>query len=180
MHKILLAVLFILTLNAGDDMKHFYDFRVKDIHGESVSLSKYRDKVLLVVNVASKCGFTPQYEGLEKLYERYKAQGFEILAFPCNQFRNQEPGTSKEIQNFCKVNYGVTFPLFAKIKVNGDHAAPLYVYLKKEAPGFLGTQSIKWNFTKFLIDKKGNVLKRYGSSTEPADIAEDIEKLLKK
>ncbi len=180
MYKMLLTVLLIFTLNAGDDMKHFYDFKVKDIHGVIVSLSKYKNKVLLVVNVASKCGFTPQYEGLEKLYKSYKAEGFEILAFPCNQFKNQEPGTSKEIQNFCRVNYGVTFPLFAKIDVNGAHAAPLYVYLKKEAPGFLGTQSIKWNFTKFLIDKEGNVVKRYGSSTKPAEISEDIEKLLRK
>jgi glutathione peroxidase len=160
-------------------MKHFYDFSVKAIDGSTISMSAYKNKVVLVVNVASKCGFTPQYEGLEKLYKKYHSQGFEILGFPCNQFRNQEPGTAKEIQNFCSVNYGVTFPLFSKINVNGDKADPLYVYLKKQAPGFLGTEAIKWNFTKFLIDKKGNVVKRYGSSTKPAEIAANIEKLLK-
>jgi len=160
-------------------MKTFYDFNVKNIAGKTISLSDYKNKVVLVVNVASKCGYTPQYEGLEKLYKTYKTQGFEILGFPCNQFRNQEPGTAKEIQNFCKVNFGVTFPLFAKIDVNGDNADPLYVYLKKQAPGFLGTEGIKWNFTKFLIDRNGNIITRYGSSTKPAEIAKDIEKLLK-
>jgi len=160
-------------------MKHFYDFSAETIDGFTISMSAYRNKVLLVVNVASKCGYTPQYKGLEKLYKTYKTQGFEILGFPCNQFKNQEPGTAKEIQNFCSVNYGVTFPLFTKIDVNGEKAHPLYVYLKKKAPGFLGTESIKWNFTKFLIDRKGNVVKRYGSSTKPAEIADDIEKLLK-
>ena len=160
-------------------MKHFYDFTAQDIKGKEVSMSTYKNKVVLVVNVASKCGYTPQYEGLEKLYKKYKSHGFEILAFPCNQFKGQEPGTAAEIQNFCKVNYGVTFPLFSKIDVNGDNADPLYVYLKKQAPGFLGTKGIKWNFTKFLIDRKGNVITRYGSSTKPANIAKDIEKLLK-
>ena len=179
MYKILIATLLTLTLNAGDTMKHFYDFNAKNIRGEEVSMSVYKNKVILVVNVASKCGYTPQYEGLEKLYKSYKAQGFEVLGFPCNQFRNQEPGTEKEIQNFCKVNFGVTFPLFSKIDVNGDNADPLYVYLKKQAPGLLGTESIKWNFTKFLIDRDGKVITRYGSSTKPADIAKDIEKLLK-
>ena len=158
-------------------MQHFYDFTAKDIKGKKVSMSAYKNKVVLIVNVASKCGFTPQYEGLETLYKKYHTQGFEILAFPCNQFRNQEPGTPEEIQNFCKVNYGVTFPLFEKIDVNGEHTHPLYIYLKKEAPGFLGSESIKWNFTKFLIDKNGKVIKRYGSSTKPAEIASDIEKL---
>jgi len=179
MYKLFTIILLTITLNAGDNMKTFYDFTVQNISGKSISLSKYKNKVVLVVNVASKCGYTPQYEGLEKLYKKYKAHGFEVLGFPCNQFRNQEPGSAKEIQNFCKVNYGVTFPLFAKIDVNGANADPLYVYLKKEAPGFMGTESIKWNFTKFLIDKKGNVVKRYGSSTKPKEIASDIEKLLK-
>jgi len=179
MYKLLLGILLILTLQAGDKMKQFYDFSAKQIDGKEISMGHYKNNVVLVVNVASKCGFTPQYEGLEKLYKKYHSQGFEILGFPCNQFRNQEPGTAKEIQNFCKVNYGVTFPLFAKIDVNGEHAHPLYVYLKKQAPGFLGTEAIKWNFTKFLIDKKGNVVKRYGSSTKPAEIAGDIEKSLK-
>ena len=161
-------------------MKHFYNFTAKDITGKEVSMSAYKNKVVLVVNVASKCGYTPQYEGLEKIYKKYHTQGFEILGFPCNQFKGQEPGTEKEIYNFCKVNYGVTFPLFSKIDVNGDHTHPLYVYLKKEAPGFLGTQSIKWNFTKFLIDRNGKVIKRYGSSTKPAEIVPDLETLLKK
>ncbi len=179
MYKIILSILLTLTLNAGENMKTFYDFNVKNISGKTISLSKYKDKVVLVLNVASKCGYTPQYEGLEKLYKTYKTQGFEVLGFPCNQFRNQEPGTAKEIQNFCRVNYGVTFPLFSKIDVNGDNTDPLYVYLKKQAPGLLGTESIKWNFTKFLIDRDGKVITRYGSSTKPADIAKDIEKLLK-
>jgi len=178
MYKILLPVLLTLTLNAGDTMKHFYDFNAKSITGEEISMSAYKGKVILVVNVASKCGFTPQYEGLEKLYQDYQNQGFEILGFPCNQFKNQEPGTSKEIQNFCKVNFGVTFPLFEKIDVNGEDTHPLYVYLKNQAPGFLGTESIKWNFTKFLIDKQGKVITRYGSSTRPKEIAKDIEELL--
>ena len=160
-------------------MKHFYDFSAKTIDGSTISMSTYKNKVVLVVNVASKCGYTPQYEGLEKLYKKYRSQGFEILGFPCNQFKNQEPGTAKEIQNFCKVNFGVTFPLFAKIDVNGANTHPLYVHLKKEASGFLGTEGIKWNFTKFLIDKNGKVITRYGSSTKPAEIAKDIEKLLK-
>ena len=179
MYKLLTAILLTLTLNAGDNMKTFYDFNVKNISGKTISLSSYKNKVVLVVNVASKCGYTPQYEGLEKLYKTYKVQGLEILGFPCNQFKNQEPGSAKEIQNFCRVNYGVTFPLFAKIDVNGEKADPLYIYLKKQAPGFMGTEGIKWNFTKFLIDKNGKVIKRYGSSTKPKEIAIDIEKLLK-
>ena len=179
MYKFFTIILLTITLNAGDTMKHFYDFTAKDITGKEVSMSKYKGNVVLIVNVASKCGYTPQYEGLEKLYKTYKIQGFEILGFPCNQFRGQEPGTAKEIQNFCKVNFGVTFPLFSKIDVNGENADPLYVYLKKQATGFLGTESIKWNFTKFLIDTDGNVIARYGSSTEPEKIAKDIEKLLK-
>jgi len=179
MYKILLSILLTLTLNAGATMKHFYDFNARTITGEEVSMSDYKGKVVLVVNVASKCGFTPQYEGLEKLYQDYQSQGLEILGFPCNQFRKQEPGTAKEIQNFCKVNFGVTFPLFEKIDVNGEHTHPLYVFLKAQASGFLGTEGIKWNFTKFLIDREGNVIERYGSSTKPKEIAEDIEKLLK-
>jgi len=179
MYKIVISILLTLTLNAGETMKHFYDFSAKSITGEVVSMSAYKGKVVLVVNVASKCGFTPQYKKKKKLYKAYKSKGLEILGFPCNQFGKQEPGTSQEIQNFCKVNFGVTFPLFEKIDVNGEHTHPLYVYLKHEAPGFLGTEGIKWNFTKFLIDKKGNGITRYGSSTKPAEIAKDIEKLLK-
>lgn len=176
--KILLGFLLIHSLYGVDTMKHFYDCTVKTITGEERSMSDYRDKVVLIVNVASECGFTPQYEGLEKLYQNYHKQGVEILAFPCNQFGGQEPGAPKQIQNFCKVNFGVTFPLFAKIDVNGEHTGPLYVYLKKKAPGILGTESIKWNFTKFLIGKKGNVITRYGSSTKPEELIKDIEKLL--
>lgn len=179
MVKILLPILLTLTLNAGETMKHFYDFSAKNNKGEKVSMSHYKGKVVLIVNVASECGYTPQYEGLETLYKTYHTQGLEILAFPCNQFGKQEPGTAEQIQNFCKVNFGVTFPLFEKIDVNGDHTHPLYVYLKEKAPGFLGTESIKWNFTKFLIDKKGTVVERYGSSTKPKEITGDIDKLLK-
>jgi len=178
MYKILLPVLLTLTLNAGETMKNFYDFSAKNIKGEEVSMSAYEGKVVLVVNVASKCGFTPQYEGLETLYKTYHIQGLEILGFPSNQFGKQEPGSPEEIQNFCKVNFGVTFPLFEKIDVNGDHTHPLYVHLKKKAPGFLGTESIKWNFTKFLINREGKVIERYGYSTKPREIVEDIEKSL--
>jgi glutathione peroxidase len=160
-------------------MQIFYDFNAKDIQGVEHSMSEYKNSVVLVVNVASKCGFTSQYEGLQKLYSRHHKSGFEILAFPCNQFREQESGTHQEIQTFCTLNYGVAFPLFEKINVNGENAHPLYQFLKKEATGFLGTKSIKWNFTKFLIDRDGNVIKRYGSSTTPKEIEEDIKKLLK-
>ena len=177
--KTLLGLLLILSLNAGDTMNHIYDFNVATITRNEQSMSMYKDKVLLIVNVASECGFTPQYEGLEKLYQTYKDQGFEILAFPCNQFGGQEPGSEKQILNFCRTNFDVTFPLFAKIDVNGKDTHPLYVYLKEKAPGVLGTESIKWNFTKFLIDRDGNVITRYGSSTKPEKIAKAIEKLLK-
>jgi len=180
MYKTLFTLLLTLTLNAGDTMNHIYDFKANTITGEEVSMSKYKGKVLLVVNVASKCGFTPQYEGLETLYKTYQAQGLEILGFPSNQFGKQEPGSSEEIQNFCKVNFGVTFPLFEKIDVNGDHTHPLYVHLKEKAPGFLGTEGIKWNFTKFLINREGKVIERYGSSTKPEEISKDIENELKK
>ena len=155
-----------------------YDFNVTDIHGRHISLSKYRDKVLLIVNVASKCGFTPQYEGLEKLYRTYKDQGFIILGFPCNQFSEQEPGSDKEIFAYCTSTYNVSFEMFSKIDVNGENAVPLYKYLKKEQSGFLGTESIKWNFTKFLIDRKGNVIDRYSPSTKPSSIEKDIKKVL--
>lgn len=180
MYKLILTILLTLTLNAGDTMKHFYDFKANTITGEEISMSKYKGKVLLIVNVASKCGFTPQYEGLESLYQTYKKEGFEILAFPCNQFGKQEPGTAEQIQNFCTTTFKTTFPLFEKIHVNGDNAHPLYVYLKQKAPGVLGTESIKWNFTKFLIDRSGTVIERYGSSTKPKEISQDIEKELMK
>ena len=154
-----------------------YDFTVKDTFGDDVSLADYKGKVLLIVNTASKCGFTPQFEGLEKLYTELSGKGFEILGFPCNQFANQDPGTNEEIRNFCLMNYGVSFPMFEKIDVNGDNAAPLYQYLKSEKGG-IGGKNIKWNFTKFLIGKDGEVLKRYASAHTPEDIRDDIVKLL--
>jgi glutathione peroxidase len=146
--------------------------------GSQADLSAHKGKVLLVVNVASKCGFTPQYEGLEALHRRYADKGFEVLGFPCNQFGAQEPGNAEEIANFCSLTYDVTFPLLGKIDVNGPNAAPIYRHLKKEAPGVLGSEGIKWNFTKFLVDRSGNVVKRYAPQTKPEDIARDIEALL--
>ena len=154
------------------------DFTVITNRGASLDLKDKLGSVLLVVNTASKCGFTPQYDGLEKLYETYKDRGFEVLGFPCNQFGGQEPGNADEIAEFCKVNFGVTFPLMQKVDVNGSAASPLFDWLKAEAPGVLGTKAIKWNFTKFLIDREGNVVKRYGPSEAPESIAGDIEKLL--
>ena len=154
------------------------DFRVTTNRGQDLDLKDKLGCVLLVVNTASKCGFTPQYDGLEKLYESYKDRGFEVLGFPCNQFGGQEPGNAEEIAEFCKVNFGVTFPLMQKVEVNGDNASPLFDWMKKEAPGILGSRAIKWNFTKFLIDREGNVVKRYGPADAPDAIARDIEKLL--
>ena len=159
-------------------MASIYDFTVKDIHGKPVKLDRYRDKVMLVVNTASNCGFTPQYKGLEALYEKFHGKGLEVLGFPCNQFGGQEPGSEKEIAQFCELNFGVTFPLFAKIDVNGDSANPLYQYLKKAKPGLLGSEAIKWNFTKFLVDRKGSVVERYAPNAEPESLRGDIEKLL--
>lgn len=158
-------------------MSGFYDFRATTLQGKELSMDQYRGKVVLVVNTASKCGFTPQYEGLQKLYETYKDQGLEILGFPCNQFGKQEPGTAEEIGEFCRINYGVTFQMFAKIDVNGENAHPLYVYLKDQLHGMMG-KNIKWNFTKFLIDRDGRPYKRYPSSTKPEKLVPDIEKLL--
>lgn len=160
-------------------MQSIYDFKVKTIEGKETTLETYKGKVMLIVNVASKCGYTPQYEGLETLYKKYKEKGLVILGFPCNQFSSQEPGSEAEIQNFCRVNFGVTFPMFAKIKVNGEQTHPLYRYLKSQQPGILGSESIKWNFTKFLIDKEGKVVDRFGSSTKPKSLESVIEKLLK-
>ncbi len=154
-----------------------YDFTVKDTFGDDVSLADYKGKVLLIVNTASKCGFTPQFEGLEKLYTELSGKGFEILGFPCNQFHEQDPGTNEEIRNFCQMNYGVSFPIFEKIDVNGDNAAPLYKYLKSEKGG-IGGKNIKWNFTKFLVDKDGTVLKRFASAHTPEALRDDIVKLL--
>ncbi|QDF28474.1 glutathione peroxidase [Halarcobacter anaerophilus] len=177
--KVLLVfVLLITTIYAKDYSMSIYDFSVKDIDGNEVSLSKYKGKVLLIVNVASKCGFTKQYEGLEKLFDKYKDKNFMVLGFPSNQFANQEPGTNEEIKEFCQLTFGVKFDMFAKIDVNGQNADPLYKYLKSEASGALGIDAIKWNFTKFLVDKKGNILKRYGSITKPEEIEEEIKSLL--
>ena len=146
--------------------------------GSTTDLSAHAGKVMLIVNVASKCGFTPQYEGLEALQKQYAAKGFTVLGFPCNQFGAQEPGDAAEIASFCQLTYGVDFPIFAKIDVNGDNAAPLYRHLKDEAPGLLGSKAIKWNFTKFLVDAKGKVVKRFAPQAKPEDLAGDIEALL--
>lgn len=155
-----------------------YDFKVTKNNGDEASMADYKGKVLLIVNTASKCGFTPQYDGLQALYDKYKEQGLEILGFPCDQFGHQEPGSDEEIMEFCTLNFNVKFPMFKKIDVNGDNAAPLYTYLKTEAPGLLGSKSIKWNFTKFLVGKDGKVIDRYSSQTKPEKIATDIEKAL--
>ena len=155
-----------------------YDFKVKDINGQEVSMSDYIGKVLLICNVASTCGFTPQYAGLQKIYDNFKDQGLEILAFPCNQFGNQEKGDEQEIKDFCEANYGVTFPIFSKIDVNGAKAEPLFVYLKSQIKGFMNTESIKWNFSKFLVNKNGQVEKRYGSLDYPEAIEADVKALL--
>ena len=175
---ILILLLLMSSIFAKEPTMSIYDFNVKDIDGKEISLSKYKDKVLLIVNVASKCGFTNQYEGLEKLYDKYKEKDFMILGFPSNQFANQEPGTNKEIKEFCQLTYGVNFDMFAKIDVNGKNADPLYKFLKSQASGALGIDAIKWNFTKFLVDKKGNVIERYASTTKPQEIEEKIKSLL--
>jgi glutathione peroxidase len=155
-----------------------YDFAAKTIDGREVSLREYAGKVLLIVNVASRCGFTPQYHGLEELYERFGKNGFEVLGFPCNQFGKQEPGSETDIQSFCDLQYGVRFPMFSKIDVNGSTTHPLYEFLKKTRPGFLGTRRIKWNFTKFLIDRQGRPIKRYSPQTKPAALERDIQSAL--
>ena len=154
-----------------------YDFTMKDAKGEDVSLSEYKGKVLLIVNTATGCGFTPQYEGLQKLYDTYQKDGFEILDFPCNQFGNQAPGSDEEIVEFCQMKYNTTFRQFAKIEVNGDNEAPLYTYLKSQKGGLLG-KNIKWNFAKFLVDREGNVVERYGSTDTPEKIEKAIKKLI--
>ena len=159
-------------------MSSIADFTVATNKGEPLDLSDKLGTVLLVVNTASKCGFTPQYDGLEELYQAYRDKGFEVLAFPCNQFGGQEPGDAEEIAEFCKVNFGLTFPLMAKVEVNGPEASPLFDWMKAEKPGLMGSKAIKWNFTKFLIDREGHVVKRYGPTDAPKTIAKDIEKLL--
>jgi glutathione peroxidase len=155
-----------------------YDISAKTIDGKDQKLDAYKGKVLLIVNVASKCGFTPQYKGLEELHRKYAGKNFEVLGFPCDQFGHQEPGDENEIKNFCSLTYDVSFPMFAKIDVNGANTHPLYQYLKSEATGILGSEGIKWNFTKFLVDKSGKVVKRYGSIDKPESIDADIAKLL--
>lgn len=159
-------------------MNTIFQFNVLDDKNSNYALSQHQGKVVLIVNVASKCGFTPQYKGLEDLYKKYQDQGFIILAFPCNQFGGQEPGSNQEIQSFCSLNYGVDFPVLGKIDVNGDKADPLFKYLKEQAPGILGSELIKWNFTKFLVNKDGKVVKRYSPQTDPKDIETDIKSLL--
>lgn len=155
-----------------------YNFKEKTLSGETIDFANYKGKTILIVNTASKCGFTPQYKGLEELYQKYKDKGLIILGFPCNQFGGQEPGDSSEIQTFCDLNYKISFPMFSKIEVNGDNTHPLYKYLKEEAPGLLGTKKIKWNFTKFLIDKTGTKITRFAPTTTPNDLEEELLKIL--
>lgn len=159
-------------------MATVYDFSADTIDGQPQSLDAYRGKVLLIVNVASKCGYTPQYAGLEALYREHKAEGLAVLGFPCDQFGHQEPGDEAEIQNFCSLHYDVSFPLFAKIRVNGDDAHPLYKFLKAEKKGLLGSEAIKWNFTKFLVDQDGHVVKRYAPQDKPESLEKDLKPLL--
>lgn len=155
-----------------------YDYKAKLANGDEVSLSNYKGKVCLIVNVASQCGFTPQYSGLESLYETFQAKGLEVLAFPCNQFGKQEPGNNKEIVEFCETNFNIKFPIFEKVDVNGEHTHPLYQHLKSSCPGVFGTEAIKWNFTKFLVNRDGEVVKRYAPKDTPESIQSDIEDLL--
>jgi glutathione peroxidase len=159
-------------------MTALYDFSAKSLSGEEVPLSKFHDKVLLIVNTASRCGFTPQYSGLEKLHQTYGPRGFEVLAFPCNQFGGQEPGDAGEIEQFCSITYNVTFPVFAKVEVNGDDAHPIFKFLKQAKPGLFGSKAIKWNFTKFLADRSGHVIRRFSPTTAPEKLRTHIEALL--
>jgi glutathione peroxidase len=159
-------------------MSSIYDFEAQQINGQSVSLSGFKGKALLIVNTASKCGFTPQFGGLEELHKTYADKGLVVLGFPCNQFASQDPGSDGEIAEFCQVNYGVSFPMMGKIDVNGPAAHPLYKWLSAEAPGLLGSKSIKWNFTKFLVGKDGQVIRRYAPTDKPADLAKDVEAAL--
>lgn len=161
------------------EQKSLHEFTVVDAKNKNFDLSQLKGQVTLVVNVASKCGFTPQYKGLEDLYKKYKDRGFTILGFPCNQFGAQEPGSNDEIVDFCSMNYGVSFPIMSKVDVNGSNADPVYEFLKSSAPGILGIEMIKWNFTKFLIGKDGKVINRYAPQTNPEDISKDIETALK-
>lgn len=172
--SVVMSLFMAVTLHA----QGIYDFSVTDINGQPVSLSQYKGQVVMIVNVASKCGLTKQYEGLEALYKKYKDKGFVILGFPCNQFMGQEPGTEAEILKFCTVNYGVTFPMFSKIEVNGEGTHPLYQFLKKKLPGAGGKSDIEWNFAKFLINREGKPVERFNPRTKPEDTVQSIEKLL--
>lgn len=155
-----------------------YEFEVNKINGETISLEEYKGKVMIIVNTASKCGFSPQYDDLQSLYVQYKEDGVVVLGFPCNQFLNQEPGDDLEIDSYCKLNHGVTFPMFAKVNVKGKEAHPLFSYLTENAPGVMGSKSIKWNFTKFLIDRNGNIVSRFAPKTKPLEMEEDIKRLI--
>ena len=159
-------------------MSKIYEYSVKDKDDSEIKMGDYRGKTLLIVNTASKCGFTPQYDGLNELQKKYADQGFSVLAFPCNQFGKQEPGSNSEIQDFCSLNFDVSFPVLAKIDVNGENDEPLFGHLKSEKPGIMGSKGIKWNFTKFLVDKNGEVLKRFSSKTTPSEIEKEIESIL--
>jgi glutathione peroxidase len=172
------AITFALIAILEPFMTSAYDFSAASLSGEEIPLAKFRGKVLLIVNTASKCGFTVQYSGLEKLHRKYKEQGFEVLGFPCNQFGNQEPGDAGDIEKFCSLHYDVTFPMFAKVDVNGKTAHPLFKFLKHAKPGSLGLESIKWNFTKFLIDRRGAVVARFSPVTWPEELEVNIEALL--
>src|ERR1700761_1766101 len=164
--------------NTTSTSTSIYSFSARALSGEEISFERYRGRPLLIVNTASECGFTPQYKGLQALYQQYAARGLEVLGFPCNQFGKQEPGDAGQIGSFCEKNFGVSFQLFEKIEVNGEHTHPLFQYLKTEGPGLLGINRIKWNFTKFLVNRDGKVLRRYGPPKKPGEIAADIEKVL--
>ncbi|MBT2630753.1 glutathione peroxidase [Bacillus sp. ISL-101] len=155
-----------------------YEFEVNKINGETISLEEYKGKVMIIVNTASKCGFSPQYDDLQSLYVQYKEDGLVVLGFPCNQFLNQEPGDDLEIDSYCKLNHGVTFPMFAKVNVKGKEAHPLFSYLTENAPGVMGSKSIKWNFTKFLVDRNGNIVSRFAPKTKPLEMEENIKKII--
>ena len=176
--KLLLMVFISLTCLFGGEAVSIYDFNVKTIDGQNVKMDKYKGRVMLIVNVASHCGYTGQYEGLEELNKKYSEKGLSVLGFPCNQFLSQEPGTEEEIKNFCTTKFGVSFDMFSKIEVNGENTHPLYRYLKSQAGGVLGIDAIKWNFTKFLVDREGRVIRRYAPSTLPSEIEKDIQDLL--
>ncbi len=178
MIKMIYSILLLSSFLFGEKVTSIYDIEVKDIDGKVVKLSQYKGDVMLIVNVASRCGFTYQYEGLEKLHEKYHTKGLSVLGFPCNQFLSQEPGTEEQIKEFCSLTFGVKFDMFSKIDVNGANTHPLYRYLKANSSGIMGTDLIKWNFTKFLVDREGKVVKRYAPSTEPKTIEKDILELL--